>query len=173
MENWADTVTVTDDFVLFVRGPLSQWWGGVKPSWETQFSVDAVDYNCCEQYMMAQKARMFGDASTLNEIMTSLSPKDQKALGRRVQNFNAATWDAVCRDVVFRANIAKFTQNPPLKEFILSFGTRRFVEAAHYDRIWGIGLRQTDPRAANEAEWLGTNYLGICLTEVRDCLRHG
>ena len=45
----------TDRFVLFWNGPFSQWY----PS---KFTIDGIEYNCCEQYMMAKKALMFGDA---------------------------------------------------------------------------------------------------------------
>ncbi|MFV0451629.1 MAG: NADAR domain-containing protein [Propioniciclava sp.] len=35
-------------------GPLGQWW----PS---PFRVEHIEYNCAVQYMMAEKARIFGD----------------------------------------------------------------------------------------------------------------
>src|SRR5579883_1488555 len=41
-------------FTFFWHGPFSQWHG-------CTFRVDGVAYNCAEQYMMAQKAVLFGD----------------------------------------------------------------------------------------------------------------
>ena len=47
-------VTCTDTFVFFWRGWLCQWH-------RSPFTIDATQYNCCEQFMMAEKTRIFGD----------------------------------------------------------------------------------------------------------------
>ncbi|MCC5438770.1 NADAR domain-containing protein [Clostridium botulinum] len=44
------------------------------------------------------------------------------------------------------------------------------VETSPYDKIWGIGLSEEDPRAWDSNQWLGTNWLGIVLTRLRDDL---
>jgi predicted NAD-dependent protein-ADP-ribosyltransferase YbiA (DUF1768 family) len=44
----------TDKFIFFWGGTYSQWY----PS---KFTIDNVEYNCCEQYMMAKKALLFED----------------------------------------------------------------------------------------------------------------
>jgi len=51
-----------------------------------------------------------------------------------------------------------------------TFGTAGMVivEASPYDRVWGIGLRQTDRRAMDPRQWRGTNLLGFVLMDVRD-----
>ena len=45
------------------------------------------------------------------------------------------------------------------------------VEASPYDKIWGIGLKQDDPRASDPTQWQGTNWLGVALMQARDELR--
>jgi ribA/ribD-fused uncharacterized protein len=45
------------------------------------------------------------------------------------------------------------------------------VEASPLDRIWGIGLSASDPRAADPEQWLGLNLLGQALMEARSILR--
>ena len=161
-----------EDFVFFWRhsgateGCLSQWY-------PIPFVVVAVCYNCAEQYMMAEKARIFGDVKTLEQIMASYNPGDMKQLGRRVRNFNSYVWDANRSDVVMTASLAKFSQNPKLREFLLSTGDRILVEASPYDRIWGIGLAADAPDATVPARWHGDNRLGFILMEVRDMLRGG
>lgn len=161
---------IKDDFVFFWghtgagKGCLSQWY----PS---PFVIGGVCYNCAEQYMMAEKARVFGDEKACEKIMASYNPMDMKKQGRRVRNFNSYVWDVNCRDVVVRANLAKFSQNPNLKEFLLSTGDRILVEASPYDTIWGIGLPADNPDAVNPARWRGENRLGFALMEVRDMLR--
>ena len=122
--------------------------------------------------MMAEKARVFGDSENLNAILASSSPKDIKAYGRAVRNFNPSKWNAVKFDIVVKGNIAKFSQNPELKRFLLSTGEAELVEASPKDRIWGIGLSEDDPRALDKSKWLGSNLLGRALMEVRDKLRN-
>jgi len=61
--------------------------------------------------MMAKKAQLFGDEYALGKIMAISDPREQKAIGRSVKGFVDWKWNAVSRDVVFRGNMAKFTQN--------------------------------------------------------------
>jgi ribA/ribD-fused uncharacterized protein len=157
-------ITTTDRFVFF--------WGGWPSQWHpSRFSVDGQEYNCCEQFMMAEKARFFGDRVILEQILRSRHPREQKALGRKVSNFDEAAWNRVCRGIVYRANLAKFQQNEDLRELPLATGRRQIVEASPTDKIWGIGLRATDVRAGDPAQWRGTNWLGLALMQVRDTLR--
>lgn len=150
-------------FVLFWGGPFSQWY-------PQEIEIDGVKYNCCEQYMMAEKARMFGDTEILEYIMKAKDPRDQKKGGRLVKNFNPQMWDLLSRDVVFRANLAKFS-DPELKKILLGTANEEIVEASPYDKIWGIGLGENDPRALDKSQWQGTNWLGEVLMKVRETLK--
>ena len=167
----------SDEFntFLFWHGPLSQWWVSL-------FVVDGKEYNCAEQYMMAMKARMFGDDETLAKIMFLRGPyenqhdfgqkyaKKQKDLGRQVKNFCPVAWHAVARDVVTRANIAKFSQNEELMACLLYTSGYTLAEASPYDKLWGTGLSDQAVHAFNPAEWKGKNWLGQVLTELRDSI---
>lgn len=135
------------DFVFFwgigdtgkvQKGCFSQWW-------PCRFEVDGVEYNCAEQYMMAAKARTFGDGETLGRIMKATQPRQIKSLGRQVRGFDGKAWDAVKFDAVVDGNMAKFSQNPELKSFLLSTGDAELVEASPVDRIWGVGLAEGSP----------------------------
>ena len=64
----------------------------------------------------------------------------------------------------------KFNQNPQLKQALLETRGTEMVEASPYDRIWGIGLAASDPRAQEKNTWLGQNLLGKVLDIVRDRL---
>jgi len=144
------------------------FWGGPFSQWETTpFIVDGAEYNSCEQFMMAHKALLFGDEYAHKQIMESKSPMKQKALGRAVKGFDKNRWEAVCKTIVYRCNHAKFTQNQELYDYMMSTVGTEIVEASPEDKIWGIGLHESDPRVHDKAQWQGTNWLGEVLMMVR------
>ncbi len=139
---------------------LSQWY-------PAGFSVDGVYYATAEHYMMAEKARLF-DASKVEQIINAKSPGEAKALGREVENFNEDIWEEASFDIVVKGNLAKFSQNKEIKEFLLASKNRILVEASPKDKIWGIGLLATDELAEQPLKWKGTNKLGFALMQVRE-----
>jgi len=152
-----------EKFTFFWSGPFSQW----HPS---PFQINGVWYNCAEQWMMAEKARMFNDDEILKKIMSAVDPQDQKAYGRQIRGFMKEKWDAAARKIVFEGSYAKYTQNPDLKRELLATAGTTLVEASPEDCIWGIGLNKRDPKALNRATWRGTNWLGETLTKLREIL---
>ena len=142
---------------------FSQWF--VAP-----FEIDGHRYPCAEHYMMAQKAKLFGDTEIYNKILSAQSPNKAKALGRQVQKFDQAVWEKYRFDIVVDANMAKFEQHESLKQFLLETGDRILVEASPVDKIWGIGLAADDDKAAKPQCWPGDNLLGFALMVVREKL---
>lgn len=114
---------------------------------------------------------MFGDDEAAAKIIDALEPKTAKALGRTVRDFDDNVWKSRCRSVVTEGNLAKFSQNDELRDYLLSTGETVLVEASPYDRIRGIGLKQDDKRAVDPVEWRGSNLLGFALMDVRAELR--
>lgn len=143
---------------------LSQWW-------MEDFCFTPASYLCMEQYMMASKAKLFGDEETCKEIMDCNDPKQIKALGRKVRGFDQTVWDRFKYPIVLDGNWCKFSQNQDLREFLLSTGDSVLVEASPYDSIWGIHLSVDAPEAQDPMKWHGQNLLGFALMEVRDELR--
>lgn len=148
------------------------FWGGYCSQWHrSKFIVEGIEYNCAEQYMMAEKARLFNDQESLYNIMLEYDPRNQKILGKNVRNFDKAKWDSVCRLIVYRGNLAKFSQNSGLCDWLLlDTGNLKLVEASPYDNIWGIGLNPCDPLRFDEKNWKGTNWLGEAIMQVRSDL---
>ena len=101
---------------------FSQWY-------DCYFEVDGIQYHTTEQYMMASKARLFDDEEVFNEIMTADNPHDYKKLGRKIRGFEQELWDAKKYDIVVEGNKAKFSQNPDIREFLLSTGDALIAEA--------------------------------------------
>jgi len=149
------------------------FWGGIFSQWARfDMSIDGITFNCCEQYMMYSKAKFFGDEETAKEIMKSTNPAEQKRLGRKVKNFNTELWNKVCFSIVYKANYAKFSQNPTLKEGLLATEDRILVEASPEDRIWGIGMGVENTGISDPANWQGSNLLGFALTLVKQELKY-
>jgi len=152
-----------ETFHFFCHGPFSQWY----PS---PGDEDGIEYNCAEQYMMAEKALLFGDLKACERIMRAVSPKEQKAIGRTVRGFQESIWNHHCKDIVFQGNLAKFSAHEDLRQLLLATAPSTLVEASPYDCVWGIGLSAGDPRALSRVTWRGKNWLGEVLTAVRDRL---
>jgi ribA/ribD-fused uncharacterized protein len=142
---------------------LSQWWPAA-------FTVEGVQYRSSEHFMMAEKARLFGDAATRDAIMATSKPGHAKALGRTVSGYEEARWEQHRFDIVVRGNLAKFEQNSELRDYLLETGGKVLVEASPVDRVWGIGLADHDPRALDPREWQGLNLLGFALMRARATL---
>ena len=150
-------------FFFTEANPFSQWY-------RCTFTVGENTFNCAEQYMMHGKALLFADRETAAKILAADHPRQHKALGRKVKPFDDATWKRERAAIVRAGNHAKFTQNAELLDQLPATKGTTLVEASPYDKIWGIGLAATDPRAKDPALWRGQNLLGKILTELRDQL---
>ncbi|MGW5423556.1 NADAR family protein [Streptomyces sp. NPDC003943] len=143
---------------------LSQWW----PS---PFVVDGVRYATAEHWMMAEKARLFGDAEAAGAALAARSPAEAKKAGRLVRGFDETVWQQRRYGIVVEGSVHKFASDESLRAFLVGTGTRVLVEASPLDRIWGIGLAADDPRATDPERWRGLNLLGFALMEARERLR--
>jgi len=146
-------------------GPFvfSQWF----PS---PFSLHDLNFATAEHYMMWRKAILFGDRQMQKAILECTDPEQAKAYGRKVQHFSPSIWDVHKIAAVLEGNMAKFTQNPVIKNYLLSTHPKILVEASPYDSIWGIGKR-AHPSMCDPRKWKGENLLGFVLMSVRDQLR--
>ena len=141
-------------------GSLSQWW----PS---RFTVEGDEYATAEHWMMAGKARLFGDEDAVAPILAARTPAEAKNLGRLVRGFDDERWKAARFELVVAGNVAKFGQDPALRRYLLGTANRVLVEASPRDQIWGIGIGAANERAVDPARWRGRNLLGFALMEAR------
>lgn len=150
-----------EQFTLFYRGTFSNWK-------RCRFVVEGDLYSSTEKHMMIGKARLFGD-KRVEDLMWGLDdPKSLQSLGRTVNGFDKNVWNVKARDIVYKGCYAKFQQNEDFNALLLSTTGTTLVEASSVDRIWGIGLAETDLRAKDRSQWRGTNWLGEVLTKVRE-----
>lgn len=150
-------------YTYFWSGPFSQWF-------KSDFTINGKQFCTAEQYMMWSKAVVFEDYDIAEAVLKTRNAARQKALGRQVRNFDADRWAKVSVDVVYRANHAKFTQNKPLFDALMTTAGTVIVEASPHDAIWGIGLTEADARVTDPKDWPGNNILGSVLTRLREDL---
>jgi len=138
--------------------------------WPAPFVIAGVTYPSAEHWMMAEKARTFGDEDALQTVLAARTPQAAKSAGRAVRGFSEGRWMEVRYEIVVAGNLAKFSQHDDLRRYLLATGRRVLVEASPLDRVWGIGLAEDDQRATSPSRWKGLNLLGFALMDVRDQL---
>lgn len=146
------------------NGYLSNWY-------HSDFSVNGIDYSSMEQFMMYKKAVCFLDDVVAAEILKTDDVAKIKDWGRCVSGYNDNIWNGVRQIIVYEGLMAKFSQNPELKEQLQETGNAILAECAVRDCIWGIGLSMHDPKRLDQNQWRGQNLLGYTLMMVRDRLR--
>lgn len=96
------------------------------------------------------------DIKERNEIASCL-PSRAKRLGRHVQI--RKDWEEIKEDIMYDIVLAKFKQNPDLKQKLLDTGDAVLVEGNTWnDKFWGV------------CDGVGLNKLGEALMRVRAVL---
>jgi len=129
------------------------------------FEIGGRWYNCMEQFFMREKALFFNDKNAESLILRTTNPVEQKAIGRRVKNFEKHQWEERVSRVLWKGLLAKFCQNRKCAEFLINTGNKRIFEAN--DRVYGVGVNLFDPRIWDERNHCGKNLMGRWLQLVR------
>ncbi|MFD6638576.1 NADAR family protein [Micromonospora chalcea] len=108
-----------------------------------------------------------GDEAITAQMLTAPHPGAVKALAGRSATSTMPPGNAYRFDLVAAGIVAKFSQHPDLGRYLSRTGNRVPVEASPMDRVWGIGLSATDPRAHDPAQWRGRSLLGFALMHAR------
>jgi ribA/ribD-fused uncharacterized protein len=137
-------------------------------NWErAPFELDGNRFPTTEHYLMWRKAVLFDDTDAATRILAAPSPTAVKALGRGVRGFDEGLWFAHRFQIVVDGNLAKFRTHADLRHVLVGTGERVIAEASPADRVWGIGLSETDSDAQRPDAWRGLNLLGFALMNVR------
>lgn len=103
--------------------------------------------------------------------METVDPvENKKCLNKMKAEGQEELWRATVGNWLKPGLIAKFTQNKPALDFLMSTGTREIGEASMND-YWGIGWKLSDDKVLHIHSWKGKNTLGVALMEVRENLR--
>lgn len=146
------------------NGWMSQWFEAAP------FVHDGHSYATAEHWMMANKARLFGDAATLRKVLACAGPAEVRGLGRQVAGFDEDRWREHRFRIVAAGNLLKFTQHPVLGRQLRATGDAMLVEASPIDRVWGAGVAADDETVQAGGGWPGLNLLGEALMWVRSVL---
>lgn len=146
------------------KSPFSQWH-------PVGFELNGHFFHTAEHWMMYRKAMLFGDIDKAKEILETKSPADVKKKGREVARFSKELWEANCKDIVYKGNYAKFTQNPEILKVLMDTGDTELCEASPVDFIWGLGKSEEEAKKMDPKDWPGKNYLGKILTQLRNDIR--
>ena len=68
-----------------------------------------------------------------------------------MRNFDSGVGDREKQNAVLSGTYASFTQNPTIKNHLLSSDSKLLAESRPLDPVWGIGRREDDSRAINHA----------------------
>lgn len=146
------------------NGYLSNWY-------LSSFTLNGITFTSMEQYMMYNKAVVFGDIESAKKILSIDDVAKIKALGRLVKNYNENHWNGVRQIIVYEGLYAKFSQNEELKRQLLGTGDAILAECAMHDTIWGIGLSMYSPDRFDCSKWKGQSLLGYAIMLVREKLK--
>lgn len=123
-------------------------------------------FHSSEQLFMYLKAKTFKDWDTMKEILDCSTPREAKALGRKVKNYNDEIWDSERDKCMYTTISTKYDQCSEFRAFLDLTKDKMFAEASPYDKIWGIKLSEDDPRALDPSKWRGENRLGKCINKL-------
>ena len=103
------------------NGYLSNWY-------LSGFKADGVNFSSMEQYMMYQKAVLFGDNVIADKILQTDNAGKIKAFGREVQGYNDTIWIGARQIIVYNGLLEKFRQNKEIRDLLLETGEHIHAE---------------------------------------------
>jgi len=158
-----------NSFIVYDKH-VAFWGSEFSNFYPCKFTYLGKEFKSSEQAFMYEKALFFKDNKTAELILNANTPKEAKALGRQVANYDDEIWAEAREDIMYNVVLAKFTQNSELGKLITKadLSDKTFVEGSYYDGIWGVKMDYRNPDIDNEENWKGQNLLGKVLNRVRE-----
>gem|GEM_PF-153529 len=122
-------------------------------------SLGGNEWKTSEHYFQAMK---FDDPKIQQEIWQAPSARDAFKLARQYRHLVRVDWNYAKEGIMHDIVLAKFSQDPKLKQELLDTGNAVLVEESPHDPYWGVG-----------PDGSGQNKLGEVLMEVREKIRQG
>lgn len=122
--------------------------------YEAEVRYNHITYPHNESAFQAQKTH----DEKVRKIFKKLTPNEAKRLGKTI--YLRQDWNKVKDNIMYEICLAKFQQNPELKQKLLETGNKELIEGnMWHDKYWGIYKNQ------------GKNKLGKILMKVREEIR--
>ena len=161
----------TDGRILFFARDRPEF-GFLSHFHPSPIELDGEVWPTVEHYYQTQKSfdpryrRAIRECETPNRAKQLSTGPD--AVGKRARNswfiahkaMPRADWFQVKRDLMRKADAAKYAQHPDLAARLLACADAEIVEDSPHDDFWGVGK-----------DGLGENWAGRILMEVRQALR--
>ena len=122
----------------------------------SKFVVDNVEFCSVEQFLIYNKAKLFGDFEICKQVMATTDGQVLHKLGRSICSYNDDTWAMVRENISYIGNKQKFLCNQELQKKLYNTGFTELVYCCN-DQVWG-----------RNSKGIGSNALGKAVMKVRD-----
>ena len=124
-------------------------------------------YHSVEQYYQMEKARFGNSVQSYNQLRETSTGMEAKRLSKWLSFGNLAGWyPDVAKSVMRKALQVKFGI-PEFRDLLLSTFPHVLAEN-NVNMYWGVGLSPFDSRRFDQNQWLGQNWMGELLGELRE-----
>jgi ribA/ribD-fused uncharacterized protein len=136
-----------------------------------------ITFNSIEQYMAYNKILLFkfDNKQLLQDVLNEKNPKQISSYFKTYFQTNnipkiSDDWEKIKYDIVFKANMLKFSQNQQLKDKLLIASRKHIYAAFKSNNYWGIGFSPEEAFFGNKRKF-GENVLGKILMQVAAILQ--
>uniref|UniRef100_A0A0G4GL67 NADAR domain-containing protein n=1 Tax=Chromera velia CCMP2878 TaxID=1169474 RepID=A0A0G4GL67_9ALVE len=140
----------------------------VEPDGNPETQPQRIDFPFLEKFLMWGKALLF-DQEMAAEILVASKPKECKAMGRKVRNYDDEVWAAQRYNWMVHGLLLKAAHVPEFRQYLIEKGEFA-IEGSPFDTIWGVGLHFQKDEVTNVNKWRGPNLLGFAIMEARAVL---
>lgn len=137
-------------------------------SYPSPFEIGGEHYFCVEQYVMAEKARLFNDKDRQEKIINSSNIEVIRQLAQQINGFDEAHWNRYKGSVVRWGNVAKFADNKNLFEGLIRTDNAILVNTNFDDLILGVRIGEQFKMGINPQNLKDENIVGFTLMKIRD-----
>ena len=94
----------------------------------SKFTMGEHQFNSSEQFIEYQKAMLFNDSATAEQILKCDTPRECKSLAKGIVNFDMVQWKDNAEDLCEPGIKAKFIQNSGIAKLLLSTDNKKLTE---------------------------------------------
>ena len=127
-----------------------------------EFEVNGQKFPTVEHFYLYKKCDLNGKKELAYRVLKTPQPVETIAISK-----GNVLDDDTRLEVVRTGLLAKFHQNPHLKEQLLKTGKKILAEANPHDNFWGTGCALRSDLLSKPGQWSGKNKLGVLLMDLR------